>query len=212
MSPFSQYQLRNIVQDILSQLGLLVRLERKILGIGLASFLAPCVSVMAFAYWVAGWSLQASQVAGIALCATAVAVAYTVLVEHGSAGALKVVRTAMTLAQQHGAELHEISVEEHLPRYGALMGEVIEAKREARDFFYRVMQEAEAAATALDLRLTSHVMPGHPVEAIAAFVKNGGFDLLVIGFTGHSNIFGRIWGGTSQDLTRLSPCTVLVVT
>jgi ABC-type bacteriocin/lantibiotic exporter with double-glycine peptidase domain len=31
--PFSQYQLRNIVQDILIQLGLLVRLERKMLGI-----------------------------------------------------------------------------------------------------------------------------------------------------------------------------------
>jgi ABC-type bacteriocin/lantibiotic exporter with double-glycine peptidase domain len=31
--PFPQYQLRNIVQDILTQLGLLVRLERKMLGI-----------------------------------------------------------------------------------------------------------------------------------------------------------------------------------
>ncbi len=56
---------------------------KETLGIGLASFLAPCLSVMAFAYWVAGWSLQASQVAGIALCATSVAVVYTVLVERG---------------------------------------------------------------------------------------------------------------------------------
>lgn len=129
----------------------------------------------------------------------------------GSAGALHAVRTAITLAQQHGAELHEISVEEHLPRYGALMGEVVEAKQEARDFFHRVTQEAEAAATALNLRLTSHVIPGHPVEAITKFAKDGDFDLLIIGFTGHSNIFGRIWGGTSQNLVRLSPCTVLVV-
>lgn len=53
------------------------------LGIGLAALLLPCLSVMAFAYWVAGWSLQASQVAGIALCATSVAVVYTVLVERG---------------------------------------------------------------------------------------------------------------------------------
>jgi Kef-type K+ transport system membrane component KefB len=56
---------------------------KETLGIGLASFLLPCLSVMAFAYWVAGWSLQASQVAGIALCATSVAVVYTVLVERG---------------------------------------------------------------------------------------------------------------------------------
>jgi len=38
---------------------------------------------MAFAYWIAGWSLAASQVAGIALCATSVAVVYTVLMERG---------------------------------------------------------------------------------------------------------------------------------
>jgi len=56
---------------------------KETLGIGLASFLVPCVSVIAFAYYVAGWSLQASQVAGIALCATSVAVVYTVLVERG---------------------------------------------------------------------------------------------------------------------------------
>jgi Kef-type K+ transport system membrane component KefB len=56
---------------------------KETIGIGLASFLVPCLSVMAVAYWGAGWSLEASQIAGIALCATSVAVVYTVLVERG---------------------------------------------------------------------------------------------------------------------------------
>lgn len=129
----------------------------------------------------------------------------------GSEGAKNALQTALSLAKRDGAELHEISVEEHLPRYGALMGELDEAKEEAREFFHRVTQDAEAAAAAQGLRLTSHVVPGHPVEAVTKFARDGGFDLLVIGFTGHSNIFGRIWGGTSQNLVRLSPCTVLVV-
>lgn len=129
----------------------------------------------------------------------------------GSDGARKALETALALAKRNGAELHAISVEEHLPRYGALMGEVVEARQEARDFFYRVTQEAEAAAAAQHLALISHVMPGHPVEAITKFAREGGFDLLIVGFTGHSNIFGRIWGGTSQNLVRLSPCAVLVV-
>jgi nucleotide-binding universal stress UspA family protein len=129
----------------------------------------------------------------------------------GSEGAKKAVDAALALAVRDGAELHEISVEEHLPRYGALMGEVMEAKQEARDFFQEVTRQAEAAAAVMNIRLTSHVMPGHPVEAITTFLKDGGFDLLVIGFTGHSRIFERIWGGTSQNLPRLSPCSVLVV-
>jgi nucleotide-binding universal stress UspA family protein len=35
-------------------------------------------------------------------------------------------------------------------------------------------------------------------------------DLLVVGFMGHSRIFERVWGSTSQTLTRLAPCSVLV--
>jgi nucleotide-binding universal stress UspA family protein len=54
------------------------------------------------------------------------------------------------------------------------------------------------------------VLPGHEVETIINFCRDGNFDLLVIGFMGHSRIFERIWGSTSQTLTRLSPCSVLV--
>ena len=90
----------------------------------------------------------------------------------GSDGAKHALQTALDLAQRDGAELHEISVEEHLPRYGALMGEVDEAKQDARDFFHRVIQEAEAAADARGVRLTSHVVPGHPVEAVTKFARD----------------------------------------
>jgi nucleotide-binding universal stress UspA family protein len=129
----------------------------------------------------------------------------------GSDGAKKAVQAALTLARRDGAEVHQICVEEHLPRYGALMGEVIEAKQAAREFFENVTREAETAAAAAAVPFTSHVMFGHPVEVITQFVKDGGFELLVIGFTGHSRIFERIWGGTSQNLTRLAPCSVLIV-
>lgn len=129
----------------------------------------------------------------------------------GSEGARKAVEVAIDLARRVDAELHEISVEEHLPHYAATVGEVLEAKNEAADYFRRVAREAELAAAAQGVRLTSHVLPGHEVETIVTFAKDHRFDLLVIGFMGHSKIFGRIWGGTSQNLTRLAPCPVLVV-
>lgn len=51
--------------------------------IGIASFLAPFLGAMAYAYWVAGWSLPAAEIAGIALSTTSVAVVYAVMVERG---------------------------------------------------------------------------------------------------------------------------------
>lgn len=56
---------------------------KETLSIGVSSFLAPFLGAMAYAYWVAGWSLAAAQITGIALSTTSVAVVYAVMVERG---------------------------------------------------------------------------------------------------------------------------------
>ena len=129
----------------------------------------------------------------------------------GSEGAKKAVQVAVDVAKQYVAELHQLSVEEHLPHYAATVGEVVEAKQEAAEYFRKVIKEAEFVALAQGVRLIAHVLPGHEVETIVTFAKDHGFDLLVIGFMGHSKVFGRIWASTSQTLAKLSACTVLVV-
>jgi nucleotide-binding universal stress UspA family protein len=129
----------------------------------------------------------------------------------GSEGAKKAVKVAANLAKQYEAELHSISVEERLPHYAAAVGEVVEAKREAAEYFRLVTIGAGLIAEAEGVHLHSHVLPGHEVETIVTFAKDHAFDLLIIGFMGHSKIFGRIWGSTSQNLAKLSPCSVLIV-
>lgn len=52
-------------------------------SIGFLSFLIPFLGAFVWAYWVTGWSLQASLIAGIALSTTSVAVVYAVMVETG---------------------------------------------------------------------------------------------------------------------------------
>lgn len=51
--------------------------------VGFVAFLSPFVGALAYAYWGAGWDLQAAQIAGIALSTTSVAVVYAVMVETG---------------------------------------------------------------------------------------------------------------------------------
>ncbi|MQL51606.1 cation:proton antiporter [Desulfofundulus thermobenzoicus] len=50
-------------------------------SMGLVSFLFPFLATFAYTYYVAGWSLQAAQIAGIALSTTSVAIVYAVMVE-----------------------------------------------------------------------------------------------------------------------------------
>ena len=55
------------------------------LTVGVVSFAAPFAAAWAFAYFIAGWDLQAAQIAGIALSTTSVAVVYAVMIESGLA-------------------------------------------------------------------------------------------------------------------------------
>ncbi len=129
----------------------------------------------------------------------------------GSENARKALLVAIGLAAAHGAELHSVSVEEGLPRYAGTIDEVQAVKEQLNGAMRKINEEAVALARESGMELQWEVRPGHEVEVIVSLCKEGGFDLLVIGFMGHSAVFGRIWGSTSQNLTRLSPCSVLVV-
>lgn len=129
----------------------------------------------------------------------------------GSDGAKKALRAAIALAKTFGASLQSISIKERPSHYAETVGEVMEEQEEADKFYARVNAEAKALAVEEGLNeLKCTVLPGHEVETIIRFARDGGFDLLVVGFMGHSRAFGRTWGGTSQNLVKTSPCSVLV--
>lgn len=128
----------------------------------------------------------------------------------GSEGARRALAAAIDLARRYGAELHAIAVVEKLPHFAATVGEVKEALRELTLRYEWLSQEAARTAKDQGVELHTKVRPGHEVEAIVEYAREGKFDLLVIGFSGHSRAFGRVMGGTAQNLTRLAPCAVLV--
>jgi nucleotide-binding universal stress UspA family protein len=129
----------------------------------------------------------------------------------GSDGSRRALRAGIGLAKRLGAELYTISVMEHLPHYAATVGEVKEAQAEFEAFFRELTKQARDLAGLQGVELETIVKPGHEVETIVTYARDGGFDLLVLGFVGHSNIWGRIMGSTTQNLSRLSPCTVMIV-
>lgn len=56
---------------------------KETIGIGLIAFFAPFLGCAAVAYYILGWSLKASWLAGVALSTTSVAVVYAVMLELG---------------------------------------------------------------------------------------------------------------------------------
>jgi len=128
----------------------------------------------------------------------------------GSEGSFKALEHAVELAGRFDAELHTISVEE-VPHYPGIVGEVVEAKQAANGTYTQAVQRAKLIAGEQGVELQCHVLVGHEVKTIVEFIKERGFDLLVIGFMGHSKLYDRVMGSTCQGLVRLAGCAVLVV-
>jgi nucleotide-binding universal stress UspA family protein len=135
-----------------------------------------------------------------------------ILIAHdGSDGAQKAFDAAVELAACLHAQLHMISVEEDLPRHAQSIHEVAEEKDLEDGYFMQLASQSKHRAALRSVNLEYTIIPGHEVKAIVEFARQGEFDLLVVGFTGHSRIYDHIWGGTSQNLARHCRCAVLVV-
>ncbi|MDB5066884.1 MAG: universal stress protein UspA-like protein [Chloroflexi bacterium] len=129
----------------------------------------------------------------------------------GSSGGYAAVAEAAELARRFNARLIALSVEEGLPRYAAIMGEVDEFKREKDAYFETVGHEAARIAGEHGAKLTHETRLGHAADAIVRFVEEVGADLVVLGYQGHSRIASFVIGTTAQKVNAYSRASVLIV-
>jgi nucleotide-binding universal stress UspA family protein len=128
----------------------------------------------------------------------------------GSNGAARALSKAIGLARQTGADLHMICVEE-MPRFPTSVDEVVEEQIDQGHRYEPVIARAIAQAQAAGVIIRLHVLPGHAVPTICEFVERERIDLLVVGYMGHSALYNRLIGGTTDRLVEHTVCSVLVV-
>ena len=130
----------------------------------------------------------------------------------GSEGSWNALRAAFALSRgASGAEILAVSVEERLPRLPEVIDELSEEKNRLNALFEGLHREARDAAGAAGVRLECATVVGHAAQAITRLATEGGFDLVVIGHSGHSGVWGMFLGSTADKVVRHAPCSVLVV-
>ncbi|HKA29058.1 MAG TPA: universal stress protein [Candidatus Binatia bacterium] len=98
-----------------------------------------------------------------------------------------------------------------LPRYPAALDEIEDEERTAYKFFQDVQREAAGSVNAAGLVAHCEIRPGHAAQALPHYAMEVGAELLVIGHSGHSGIWGRLLGTTADKVVEHAPCSVLVV-
>ena len=129
----------------------------------------------------------------------------------GSKGGKAALRQAAAIAREAGAEIAALWVREPLPRYTDLPGEPEEAQEAADEYFKERRKEIEDAAAQHGIPIHCETRHGHPAKTILRFADEGGYDLIVIGHSDHSELWGRLLGDTADRISDQSHCSVLIV-
>jgi nucleotide-binding universal stress UspA family protein len=130
----------------------------------------------------------------------------------GSAGSARALEAAAVMAREYGlAALHALAVAEPGPRFAATVGEVDEDREAAEAHYRELLEQARRVATEHGVELEGKVVHGHTAQRIVEEARAGGYDLLVLGHSGHSGVWGQFLGTTTDKVSRHAPCSVLIV-
>ncbi len=129
----------------------------------------------------------------------------------GSESATKALRRALTLAKDQDAALTVLTVDEDVPRYAKGVGRIEEDKGLRDAEFARLEDMARTHAEKVGIGFNFEAVVGHAAQSILNMARDGDFDLIVMGHTGHSGIWGTLLGSTTARVVDQATCDVLVV-
>jgi nucleotide-binding universal stress UspA family protein len=131
----------------------------------------------------------------------------------GSQGSWRALDESVRLARLENCRLDIVSIEE-IARYPATVGEVMEEEEAESALFTQLHQQAVEKSIHAGLpvdQVSAHIKIGHPARALIDYVAESKADLLVIGHSGHSGIWGTFLGTTADKIVRHAGCSVLIV-
>ena len=129
----------------------------------------------------------------------------------GSAESTEALRRALRLARDLGAEVTAFSVDEHLPRYARGFGKVEQLEGLKKAYFAELRAQALALASEERGAIKTEAIVGHAAESIVGYAQDFGFDLIVIGHSKYSRVWGTLFGSTTAGVVDHARCDVLVV-
>jgi nucleotide-binding universal stress UspA family protein len=128
----------------------------------------------------------------------------------GSEGSRRALQEAIRISLADQAILEAISIEE-LPSYAVTVSEVVEEQQTANAVIKKLHDEVAQIASEHGLQIHPVKRIGHPAKGLVDYASEAKLDLLVIGHTGHSAIWGTFLGTTADKVVRHAPCSVLIV-
>ncbi|HTV75838.1 MAG TPA: universal stress protein, partial [Candidatus Baltobacteraceae bacterium] len=129
----------------------------------------------------------------------------------GSRSAQAGLHCAVEMAMDSEMELAALWVREPLPLFSDLPSEVASGKETVNEHFKKLCGEIRETAKDQCLNIQCVARAGRPAKTIVQHADEGGYDLIVIGHSSHSEWWGRLLGNTADRIADPAHCSVPVV-
>ncbi len=129
----------------------------------------------------------------------------------GSKGGKAALERAAVMAKQSNAQITAVWVREPLPRHSDLPGEYEEEAEAADEYFKERQKEVAEAAAQHGIQIECETRRGHPAKTLVKCADEGHYDLVVVGHSDHSELWGRLLGDTADRISDHAHCSVLIV-
>jgi nucleotide-binding universal stress UspA family protein len=129
----------------------------------------------------------------------------------GSKGGRAALERAAVAARHHHAPLTALWVRQPLPKHADLPGESEGEAEAAAEYLAERQREVAALAREHGIEIACESRAGHAAKVVVNFAREGGFDLVVIGHSDHSELWGRLLGDTADRIADHAHCSVLIV-
>jgi nucleotide-binding universal stress UspA family protein len=128
-----------------------------------------------------------------------------------SEGSRAALEQAIHLAKSLGSEVHALWVKGSLPHYPETISELKEEGEAANLFQQQVDSYVEQLSKESGLAIQNEARVGNPAKIILAVAEEGQFDLIVVGESGHSRLWGGTLGHVADKISEHAKCSVLIV-
>ncbi|HVB23857.1 MAG TPA: universal stress protein [Ktedonobacteraceae bacterium] len=129
----------------------------------------------------------------------------------GSENSLHAADIAIELATLLHAGLDLLSIEETPPHYVSTQEEQLREHTAAVMYFDRLQAPLRQRSEHRGIETRCAVVSGHEGQAILRYIEEQHCDLLVLGYQGHSGVWGAFLGSTADKLASHAPCSTLII-
>ena len=129
----------------------------------------------------------------------------------GSPGSIAALQTAAQLARQGEGVVIALWVHAPLPRLAGGAGELKAEREAAAEFLAKLRRRAAQIEREHDVPVVLEQLEGNPSNLLVRTARRRNCDLIVMGHSGHSRLWGRLLGHNTDRVSENAHCDVLIV-